>query len=174
MNRIAFFSSLAVASLFAFNAIAGDAKPAAPAPAPAAPAAVKSAVTESKDLKWQPLDPKQPKGLQISVIHGDPFKGPTAFLLKIPAGGKSGVHAHTNDYHATVIAGAPQHGKDEKDGKPLTVGSVWSQAGKEMHHDTCTGAAECIILLMYPNGGFDFLPGPAPAPAAPAPAPAKK
>lgn len=161
-----------IGSLFAFAALAGD-KAAPPAAAPAAsgaPAApTKMTVTSYADLKWQPLDPKNPGGLQVSPVTGDVFKGPATFFLKLPAGAKSGVHGHTNEYFAVVIAGAPAHGASDKDpGKPLAVGSTWFQPGKEMHHDTCTGDKECVILLHYPKGGFDFLPGPAAAAAAPA------
>jgi hypothetical protein len=137
------------------------------APAAAAP---KMTVTAYADLKWQPLDPKNPGGLQVSVINGDIFKGPTSFYLKLPAGMKAnGSHAHTNGYYGIVIAGAPAHGLSEKDlGKGLAIGSTWFQPGKEQHYDACTGDTDCVILLNYPNGGFDYIPGPAPA------APAKK
>lgn len=162
--------SLVVAALFAVSAFAGDKAAAPAAAAPPAAAAAKMTVTNYADLKWAPLDPKSPMGLQVSMVEGDMAKGPTTFFLKLPAGAKSGVHGHTNDYYAVVIAGAPAHGVSEKDpGKPLAIGSTWFQPGKEMHHDTCTGDKECVILLHYPKGGFDFLPGPAAAaPAAPA------
>jgi hypothetical protein len=171
LNRF-LVSSLIVGSLVSFAALAGE-KAAPPAAAPAAPAAAagpaKMTVTPVAELKWQPLDPKNPTGLQISPVTGDTFKGPGAtFFLKLPAGTKSGLHGHTHDYFSVVISGAPAHGASEKDpGKPLAVGSTWFQPGKEMHHDTCTGDKECIVLLHYPKGGFDFLPGPvAAAPAA--------
>jgi hypothetical protein len=161
--------SVVVGSLFACSAFAGD-KAAAPA-APAAAAAPKMAVTAAADLKWAPLDPKSPMGLQVSMVEGDMAKGPVTFFLKLPVGAKSGLHGHSNDYYAVVIAGAPAHGVSDKDpGKPLAIGSMWFQPGKDMHHDTCTGDKECVILLHYPKGGFDFLPGPAAA----APVPAKK
>ena len=164
LNRLV-VSSIVLGSLFAFAALAGE-KAAPPAAPPAAPA--KMTVTPAADLKWSPLDPKSPMGLQVSMLTGDMAKGPVTFFLKLPAGAKSGVHGHTNDYFATVIAGSPAHGVSEKDpGKPLAVGSTWFQPGNQMHHDTCTGDNACIVLLTYPKGGFDFLPGPAaPAPAA--------
>jgi hypothetical protein len=172
---------LVAGSLASSVAVAGDkpagkpANAATPAPA-AAPAAApaKLSVTAYADIKWQPIDPKNPAGIQVSSISGDMFKGPTAFYMKLPAGMKSGLHGHHNDYYGVVIAGAPAHGPSEKDpGKPLAIGSTWFQPGNDLHHDTCTGDKDCVILLYYPNGGFDYYPAPA-APAAPAAAPAKK
>ena len=160
---------------FAVPALADKAAPTpAPAkPAPAPVAAAKMAITPAAKLTWTPLDPKQPKGLQTSMVHGDMAKGPTSFFLKLPAGAKSGAHAHTNDYYAVLISGAHGHGANEKEASTaLAVGSMWFQPGKEMHFDTCNGKKDCVILLMYPSGGFDFIPGPA-APADPK-APAKK
>ncbi|MDP2339964.1 MAG: DUF4437 domain-containing protein [Deltaproteobacteria bacterium] len=151
--------------MFAVSALAADkAAPAAPAPAAAAAAAPKMAVTPAAELKWAPLDPKSPMGLQVSMVEGDMAKGPVTFFLKLPAGSKSGLHAHTNDYFSVVISGAPAHGVSDKDpGKPLAVGSMWFQPAKDMHHDSCTGDKECVLLLHYPKGGFDFIPGPAAA-----------
>ena len=166
MKKLALATAIA-GSLVAGAAFAGE-KAAAPA-APAAAAAPKMTVTAYADLKWQPLDPKNPGGPQISIIDGDVFKGPATFYLKLPAGMKaSGSHAHSNDYYGVVIAGAPAHGLSDKElGKGLAIGSTWFQPGKEQHYDACNGDKECVVLLHYPRGGFDYIPGPAPA-AAPA------
>lgn len=165
--------TLLVSCALVAPALAQPKTPAAPA-APAAPA--KMAMTPAAKLVWTPLDPKQPKGLQTSVVNGDMMKGPTSFFLKIPAGGKSGAHAHTNDYYAVLISGGHGHGASEKEASsPMTVGSTWFQPGKEMHFDTCNGKKECVILIMFPSGGFDFIPGPAAAaPADPKAPPPKK
>ena len=148
------------------------AQPKTPAAPPVPAAAAKMVMTPAAKLVWTPLDPKQPKGLQTSLVSGDMMKGPTSFFLKLPAGAKSGAHAHTNDYYAVLISGSHGHGANEKEAAtPMTVGSTWFQPGKEMHFDTCNGKKDCVILLMYPSGGFDFIPGPA---AEPAKTPAKK
>ena len=158
-------SMLFTTCALAVPALAQPKTPAAPA-APAAPA--KMVMTPVSKLVWTPLDPKQPKGLQTSVVSGDMMKGPTSFFLKIPAGGKSGAHAHTNDYYAVVVSGGHGHGASEKEATTvLPVGSTWFQPGKEMHFDTCNGKKECVLLIMFPSGGFDFIPGPAAEPATP-------
>jgi len=141
-------------SLLAAPALADKAAP----PAPMA----KMVVTPAAKLVWTPLDPKQPKGLQTSLVHGDMQKGPVSFFLKLPAGAKSGLHAHSNDYYSVVVAGSPGHGANEKEATTaLAVGSSWFQPAKEMHFDICNSKQDCILLLEYPSGGFDFIPGPA-------------
>lgn len=140
-------------------ALAGSpaAAPEAAKAAATAPAAPTMKITPVKDLKWQPLDPKNPGGLQVSLVSGDMFKGPTSFFLKMPAGSKSPGHTHSNDYYAVVTAGNPGHGAtSEAANNGQAVGSTWYQPGKEVHFDNCNGSAECVIFLVYPSGGFDF------------------
>ena len=143
---------------FAVAAIA-QGKPATPPPAP------KASVTLPAEVKWAPMDPTQPKGVQVAMIMGD-GKGATQAFLKIPAGGKSGVHAHTGDYHGVLVSGAHSHGADEKSLKAMTPGSTWFEPGKAMHFDHCTSKEDCVLVVTFPNGGFDMIPGPAAAPAA--------
>ena len=49
----------------------------------------------AKDLKWGPAPPVLPKGAQITVISGDPFKdGPYVVRLKMPKGYQIPAHNH--------------------------------------------------------------------------------
>ncbi|MFM7200714.1 MAG: hypothetical protein ACKO6N_07970 [Myxococcota bacterium] len=146
-------ASLTSPALAGTPATAPDATKAA-APAPAAPTMTLAPV---KDLKWQPLDPKNPGGLQVSLVSGDMYKGPTSFFLKMPPGSRSPGHTHSNDYYGVVIAGNPGHGlTSEAASTGQAVGSTWYQPGKQVHFDNCSGTAECVIYLVYPGGGFDF------------------
>jgi anti-sigma factor ChrR (cupin superfamily) len=136
-------------------------------PPAGAKATGKLAVTPYASVKWQPLNPKDPKGIQISMLAGDMQKGPVTFFMKFAAGGKSPVHGHSNDYYGIVTQGAPTHGLSDKEpGTPLAVGSTWFQPGTELHFDSCTGDKDCVVLLHYPKGGFDFFMAPEQAPAA--------
>jgi len=171
-QRSSHLGALLLACAFAGPALADKA-----APAPAAPpaAAAKMTVTPAANVKWQPLDPKSPMGIQVSSVQGDMWKGAnSSFFLKLPAGARSGLHAHTNDYYAVVISGQAGHGNNEKEAStPLAVGSTWFQPGKGMHFDSCLGDKDCVILLIYANGAFDFIPGPPDKKPAAAKAPAK-
>jgi hypothetical protein len=123
-------------------------------------------ITPAGSAKFNPLDPKQPKGGAMAVIQGDPKKGPVAFLLKLPKGAAP-IHWHTSDYWAVVVEGQAKHwlpGK-EKDAKAGGPGTAWYQPGgsdKDAHGDECV-TDSCLVFVTMPKG-FDFTPVPAPAP----------
>ena len=122
---------------------------------PAAPDIGGYHMNKLPEAKYGLLDPNNPKGPEIAVLHGDPSKG-GAFLLKIPAGGKAPIHTHTADYHAVVISGTPKHWlPGDKKAKPVDAGSYWFQPGGQPHGDECVGKDPCVVLLIMP-GAFDF------------------
>src|SRR5690242_12248625 len=58
------------------------------------------------DVKWGDVPPALPKGAQIAVLHGDPFKsGPFTVRLKMPSGYKIPPHWHTQDEQLTILTG---------------------------------------------------------------------
>lgn len=157
-------AALVITALSAFGAFAEE--KAKPADAKAAAPAASFTMTALKDAKWMPMDPKNPQGPQIAVLWGDPSKGAATMFFKLPAGGKSGVHAHSHDYTAVVLQGGHAHGNTEADAnKPLAVGTAWVQAGKAMHFDACIGKEDCVTLI-HTAGAMDYLPQAAAAPAA--------
>jgi quercetin dioxygenase-like cupin family protein len=138
-----------------------------PAPAPTATEAQAPAPPDTggytlvapSSLQYQPLMPGQP-GPEVAFVHGD-MKSGGAFFLRVPPGGKPGIHTHTSDYHAMVVSGAPKHwlvGGDAK-AKPLAPGSYWFQPGGQPHGDECTGKDPCVLFVVMP-GAFDFTPAP--------------
>lgn len=125
--------------------------------------------------KFAPVDPKNPAGLQMAVLSGDPKTGPVAFLLKLPKG-PAPIHWHSSDYYAWTVEGNTKHwlpGK-EADAKSNPPGTFWFQPGGPTgpHGDECLSDS-CTVYIMMP-GKFDFTPVPdAKAPPAKMP-PAKK
>ena len=118
-----------------------------------------ASVTSVSAVSWTPLDPKSPAGVQIAVIQGDLRKGPTSFFMKFPVGSASPQHAHTNDYYGVVVSGTPGHGATaEAAATPLSAGAWWYQPGMQYHYDRCLGPSECVLLLTFPAGGFDYVP----------------
>ena len=153
-----------VALLFSAGAaLAAD----APAPAPVAPAAPVTAsgaatasVTPVAAIAWQPLNPKNPAGVQMAVVHGDVPNGPVSFFMKFPPGSASPQHAHTNDYYGVVVSGTPGHGATaDAAATPLTAGAWWYQPGLQFHYDRCLGPDAWVLRLTFPAGGFDYVPG---------------
>src|SRR5262252_4332739 len=58
------------------------------------------------EIKWGDVPPVLPKGAQIAVLYGDPFKsGPFTLRLKMPSGYKIPPHWHTQDEQLTILSG---------------------------------------------------------------------
>ena len=99
----------------------------------------------------------RPKGAQLAVLHGDPFKKEVFSLrLKMPKGYKIPPHWHTNDEQLTILSGTfVLHMGDTMDAPAheLGAGAYHFLPGK-MHH-----AAEVksdVILQLDGMGPFDI------------------
>lgn len=121
-------------------------------------AAKKAIILPAEEVKFFPMDPKNPEGGQMAVASGDPQKGPSAIYLKLKPGSPP-IHAHAADYHAVLISGKAKHWVDGEEGnaKEMGPGSYWFQPGKQMHGDTCVGPEDCLLFLSL-NKKFDFQP----------------
>jgi len=121
-------------------------------------AAAKAPVfVNAADVKWGDVPPALPKGAQIAVLHGDPFKsGPFTLRLKMPAGYKIPPHWHTQDEQLTILSGTfVLHMGDTMDASShdLTAGAFHFLPGK-MHHAAETKGE--VILQLHGNGPFDI------------------
>jgi hypothetical protein len=119
-----------------------------------------SVIVPYDQVQFVPLDPKNPDGIQIGVVSGNPQKGPAMFYLKIKPG-SAPMHSHTADYHAVSVKGKTRHWVTgtEAEAATLETGSYWFQRGKQVHGDTCIGPEECVLFLQM-KGKFDFKPAP--------------
>jgi len=80
------------------------------------------------DINWTEGPASLPKGVQVSVIEGDPSKeGPFTMRAKIPADYKIPPHTHPAVEHVTVLKGSCYMGMgntiDETKATKMTVGS---------------------------------------------------
>jgi hypothetical protein len=88
-----------------------------------------------------------PKGAQIAVLSGDPFKdGLYVVRLKMPSGYKIAAHNHPTDEMVTVISGNFHLGMgdklDEKKGVLLTAGG-YAEAPSKMNHYAWGNQSHC-------------------------------
>jgi hypothetical protein len=136
----------AIAVAFAAGAWAGKDKP-------------QIAVTPAGDIKWSPLDPKAgDKGPQMTVVFGDPKKGPVGVLVKFPPGAKPGPHTHSSDYWAVVVSGNEHDfSPGAEEGKAIGPGGFWFQPAKMAHDNHCEDGAECVVFIYMPHA-FDMKP----------------
>jgi quercetin dioxygenase-like cupin family protein len=117
-------------------------------------------VISADKMTWGLLDPKQPKGIQVAVLYGDPSKsGPFGMRLKIPANLEIGSHTHSGSEYITVVSGKAKVSwgtkVDVMGGDDLGPGSFfWMKKGE--HHDL--KALEETIVDLNSTGPFDLLP----------------
>jgi quercetin dioxygenase-like cupin family protein len=106
-----------------------------------------------KDLKFTPVDPKQPEETKIAIVSGDPKTGPVAFIVERPPGSNSGLHSHSSEYHALVLDGALAHWlpHEPNEGEPLAPGTYYFQPDRHDHGDRCTGSVACHTFVMMPK-----------------------
>jgi len=117
-------------------------------------------VISANKMAWGLLNPKQPKGIQIAVLYGDPSKpGPLGLRLKIPAGLEIGSHSHSSTEYITVVSGKAKVSwgvkADVMGGDDLGPGSFfWMKKGD--HHDL--KALEETVVDLNSTGPFDLVP----------------
>jgi hypothetical protein len=116
------------------------------------------AVTLNPDeLKWGDPPPDLPKGAQVAVLYGNPFKkGTFAIRLKMPDGYKIPPHWHTQDEQLTTVAGTLViHMGDTMDAPAhdLGVGAYHFLPGKAHHAAEAKGDT---IVQINGNGPFDI------------------
>jgi hypothetical protein len=100
---------------------------------------------------------KTEKGeLQAGPAYGDLQKGRHGTFVRMPAGFKSPVHTHTEDYFAVVVEGIGSNHAPEGEAVPLPTGSYWFQRGEEAHVTECLSEKECLFFIVQP-GKFDYL-----------------
>jgi quercetin dioxygenase-like cupin family protein len=97
--------------------------------------------------------PGLPTCLQGSVQNGDPSKGASVILGKVPAGCRIPWHWHTAGEQLMFVSG--QAKVEMKDGPPATLhaGSYINLPAKGVHQFTC--AAACTLFIA-PEGAFDI------------------
>ena len=95
-------------------------------------------------------------GVQMSVVEGDPAKGPSHFYLKYAGGFASPAHHHSPDHHVTVVSGTLVLVVDGQEHK-LPAGSYFAFTGKEKHTTRCEAGADCVIFLDA-RGKWDVVP----------------
>lgn len=71
-------------------------------------------ISDASAVKWRPGPAALPRGIEISVVMGDPDKpGPFALRLKIPPATTIAPHTHATDETVTLLDGALVHDMGE-------------------------------------------------------------
>ena len=122
----------------------------------AALAAEPSMHVNNKDLKWMPAPNAFPKGAQLAVISGDPFKdGLYVVRLKMPKGYTIAAHNHPTSEFVTVLSGNFHIGMgdklDKKKALLLTSGGFGEAPAKMNHYAWVTSET---VVQVHGQGPF--------------------
>src|SRR5262245_13265132 len=116
----------------------------------------------AKDLKWADLDPAAAPGVKIADVWGNHTTGAFGAFTKFPAGFKTPLHTHTNEFKIVIIKGTFIQTPEGKAEVRLGPGSYLLEPGGAYKHTTaCDKAAECEFFISS-AGKFDLLPVEAP------------
>jgi len=100
---------------------------------------------------------KTDKGeVQAGPAYGDLQNGRHGTFVRLPAGFKTPVHTHSEDYFAVVVEGVGSNHPVGAQADPLPKGSYWFQRGEEAHVTECLSETDCLFFIVQP-GKYDFI-----------------
>ena len=119
-------------------AVAQQAAPATPAATPGMTQAADHRIVMPQTIQWTTAPPSVPRGVQISVLYGDPTKAePFAMRLRFPANTTLAPHTHPVTEMVTVISGTFRLGTgqtaDRNKVQDLPAGSFFAFAPGMAH-----------------------------------------
>lgn len=116
-----------------------------------------SVSTPASEIKFIQTGVKTDKGeLRAGPAYGDFQNGRHGTFVRMPAGFKSPVHTHTEDYFAVVVEGVGSNHPVGGEAEPLPTGSYWFQRGEEAHVTECLSETDCLFFIVQP-GKFDYV-----------------
>jgi len=95
-------------------------------------------------LKWSSCGVPEFPGCEVAVLYGDPTKGASAYLVRIPAGGAFPKHWHTNSHDFVGVKGTLVF--NFKDGRQMTLrpGTFGFWPGGEQMEGRCSNEEPCV------------------------------
>jgi quercetin dioxygenase-like cupin family protein len=132
------------------SATLGEGPPAAAQSANSSPMMVAFA-----DLKWTELPER--KGMQFSLLSGDPKTGAYTQMRKVPAGTDNPLHSHSSEIKNVIISGVWYTGPDAASAKDFGPGSIIVMPANWVHVSGCRSSSNCLFY-QEGNGKFDFKP----------------
>jgi hypothetical protein len=140
-----------------FLVTASFASPALAAETPAITGTTPPVMMTLDDMQWTELPER--KGMQYSVLSGDPRTGPYTQMRKVPAGTDNPRHYHGSELRNIVISGVWYTGLDAASAKDFGPGSIVLMPGGWVHVSGCRAGADCVFY-QEGRGKFDFQPVP--------------
>jgi hypothetical protein len=107
------------------------------------------------DLKWTELPER--KGMQFTVLSGDPKKGEYTQMRKVPDGTDNPLHAHSSELRNVIISGVWYTGTDAASARDFGPGSIVMMPADWVHVSGCRAGSDCVFY-QEGKGKFDFKP----------------
>jgi hypothetical protein len=107
------------------------------------------------DLKWTDLPER--KGMQFSVLSGDPKAGPYTQMRRVPAGTDNPLHSHGSELKNVIVSGYWYTGADTASAKDFGPGSIVQMPANWVHVSGCRAGSDCVFY-QEGKGKFDFKP----------------
>jgi quercetin dioxygenase-like cupin family protein len=136
---------------------AAEAPKAVEAAPEAAPAPGPTGSTAAADIPWAPFNPKQPEGIHVYAIKGDPSKGVFSAIVKMPAGLKIPMHTHDHAYSGVVLSDGFAAGPTSADAQVLPKFTSWVQPAGASHVNECRSENPCIFMVNF-KGAVNMTP----------------
>jgi hypothetical protein len=114
------------------------------------------------ELKWTELPER--KGMQFSVLSGDPKTGAYTQIRKVPGGTDNPLHSHSSEIKNVIISGVWYNGAGEASAKDFGPGSIVVMPGNWVHVSGCRSGSDCVFY-QEGKGKIDFVPATAANPA---------
>jgi quercetin dioxygenase-like cupin family protein len=117
--------------------------------------AAQHAAPAGPGLQWGPVPGLLPRGAQMALVSGDPFKAaPLKVLLSMPDGYKMPPHFHPADEHVEVKQGTFLVGMgdkfDLKKATPMVTGDTGTAPAGMHHYAAAKGATIVSLTMMGP------------------------
>lgn len=106
-------------------------------------------VMASTEIDYAPMDPAQPNGTAVKMIHGDRSTGPWMAFAKVPSGTTAPKPMHSGHYTGVLISGEFPHGVE----RAMTPGSYWTEGNGQPHITGCNEGNDCIFFISM-NGAI--------------------
>jgi len=115
-------------------------------------------VMAATEIDYAPMDPAQPNGTAVKMIHGDRTTGPWMAFAKVPSGTTAPKPMHGGHYTGVLISGEFPHGVE----RAMTPGSYWTEGSGQPHITGCNEGNDCIFFISM-NGAIGPVASESPA-----------
>lgn len=109
-------------------------------------------------LQFKPLAEDNP--IKAAVVWGDPTAGPSAMVLRLPAGHANPMHTHSATYTAILLEGKAKQWNEGQAADDVGFAGPGTRLGQAAgdYHAELIGDEGPVYVLIYFDGPFDFIP----------------